>query len=417
MFDGDSDASLVIALIGGSHFVNHTYFMLLPPIFGPLQSELGLTDPQLGLALGTVGLVVTALQLPFGHLSDTYGRTPVLAISLTFGALGAALIATASSFAWLLAGAVVTGVGIAGHHPAHYPLISSVTDASTRGRAYSVHGFTGTIGFAAPPAAVGAALAFGVDWRLAIGAFAVLGALYGAVCLLTFHRYVDRSITHPGAADDEASSGGTRLQRLAAGVRSVLGSPPILALTALWFASSMAAWGIKQYTAPMLAGLYGLSAGSANIAVSAMLGTGAVLIFGGGWLTDRYTPGLVLLVGYVALVAVAGVLAVGVLPTALAVGLVLFLSATIDASRPARAALADRFSSSATAGKNFGLLTIGISGGSAVAPPVLGVVVQRYGLEVAFLAVAAIGLLAIALTAVVLRLDAGEPSATPSPSD
>ncbi|WP_324662772.1 MFS transporter [Haloarcula sediminis] len=199
-----SQSRLVVGLVGGSHLVNHAYFMLLPPVFGPLRAELGLTDAQLGVALGTVGVVVTALQLPLGSLSDSRGRTPVLAISLIFGALGAVLTATAQSYAWLLGASVVTGVGIAGHHPAHYPLIGAATTADTRGRAYSVHGFTGALGFAAPPAVVAAAATVGLDWRLAIGAIAAVGAVYGAACLLAFDRYVDRDITHPTSDADPA---------------------------------------------------------------------------------------------------------------------------------------------------------------------------------------------------------------------
>jgi len=401
-----SQSRLVVGLVGGSHLVNHAYFMLLPPIFGPLRAELGLTDAQLGIALGTVGLVVTALQLPLGALSDARGRTPVLALSLTFGALGALLTATAGSYGWLLVAAVVTGVGIAGHHPAHYPLIGAATAPDTRGRAYSVHGFTGALGFAAPPAIVAAAATVGVDWRLAIGAIAAVGAVYGVACLLAFARYVDRDITHPRSAGATAAAEGppagdaglpTRLRRL-------LSSPPIVALTVLWFCTSAAGWGIKQYTATLLSAGYGVPEATANLAVSAMLTVGAVCIFGGGWLTDRYAPGPVLVGGYAALVGVAGLLAVGTLPVLGALAVALLLSATVDASRPARAALADALSSDDDAGKNFGLLTVGISGGAAVAPPVLSVAVARLGVSAAFWAVAGLGLVAIALTAVVLSV-------------
>jgi MFS family permease len=140
-----------------------------------------------------------------------------------------------------------------------------------------------------------------------------------------------------------------------------------------------------------------------------------VLIFGGGWLTDRVSPAAVLVAGYAALVLVAGALGLGVLPTLGALALVLVLSATVDASRPARASLADALSTDDSAGKNFGLLTVGISGGAAVAPPVLAVVVERAGVEAAFLAVSGIGVLAIALTAVVLAVAGDAAAGRPVP--
>jgi MFS family permease len=425
----------VIALVGASHFVNHAYFMLLPPIFGPPGRELALTDSQLGLALGTLGVVVTALQLPFGHLSDSHSRSLVLGISLAFGAVGAMLTAMAQSFPALLGAQVVLGIGIAGHHPSHYPLLSAATSDATRGRAYSVHGFTGALGFAAPPALIGVTATLGIDWRVAVAGIAVAGGLFGLVALVVVRRYLSRRITHPPArrpAGDHAADSPPpgpvasdadstrRWGRLSAvadalvrAVRSLRNSPAILALTVLWFVTSTAGWGIKQYTAVLLSGPYGVGAATANLVVSAMLATGAVLIFAGGWLTDRYTAVVVLLGGYAALVVAAGALGWGVLPVGVAIAVTLLLSATVDASRPARAALADRFSQGTQLGKNFGLLTIGISGGAAVAPPVFGALVERLGVRPVFLVIAGVGCLALALTVVVVSL--GEAAETPAP--
>ena len=414
----DSQTGLVVALVGGSHVVNHMYFMLLPPVTGALALDLGVTVAQVGLAVGLVGLIVTGLQLPFGHLSDTRGRTPVLALSLSFGAVGAILTATAQSFAWLLLAQVVVGVGIAGHHPAHYPLLSAATDPGARGRAFSVHGFTGAIGFAAPPGIVAAATALGFGWRVAIGAIGVAGALYGAAAIFTLHRYVDHDVTNPSEPRGGAgarSDGRLRSlpRRALAGLRDLVSSRGIVLLTVLWLLTSMAAWGIKTQTIPLLTGGYGMADATANLLVSAMFVLGAVLMFGGGWLTDRTSPGFVLVVGYVAFVAIAGALATGGLPFPLLVVLTLVLAATIDFSRPARSALGDALSSQESMGKNFGLLTIGISGGAAVAPPVLGYVASRAGEASAFVAMAALGIVTLALTVVVIRL--GEASLAPRP--
>ena len=420
----DSQAGLVVALVGGSHVVNHMYFMLLPPVTGALALDLGVSVAQVGLAVGLVGLVVTALQLPFGHLSDTRGRTPVLAVSLSFGALGALLTATAQSYAWLLLAQVVVGVGIAGHHPAHYPLLSAATDPGARGRAFSVHGFTGAIGFATPPGVVAGASALGFDWRVAIGAIGAVGAVYGAVALFLLHTRVADAVTAPAggaAAADETAWTGRRLlalpRRALAGFRDLVSSRGIVLLTVLWLLTSMAAWGIKTQTIPLLTGGYGMADATANLLVSAMFVLGAVLMFGGGWLTDRTSPGFVLVVGYVAFVAIAAALATGGLPFPVLVVLTLVLAATIDFSRPARSALGDALSSQESMGKNFGLLTIGISGGAAVAPPVLGYVASQAGEASAFVAMAALGVITLALTVVVIRLGEASPRARPQPGD
>ena len=414
-----TESSLVVGLVGGSHVVNHMYFMLLPPIFGALKTDLGVGDPQVGAALGLVGVVVTALQLPLGYVADAYSRTAVLGLSLSMGALGAALTATATSYPWLLGAAVVTGLGIAGHHPAHYPLLAAATDPSTRGRAYSVHGFTGVLGFAAPPAIVGGASALGFDWRVAIGAIAVVGAIYGVVCLLTFRRAVSTDVTHPdpGQRPEDGLDIATVPTRAARWFRSVLSSPAFVLLGILWFLTSVAAWGIKAYTAPLLSGTYGVADGTANLVVAAMLTTGAVLIFLGGWLSDRVSAGAVLLAGYLALIGVAGLLAWGALPTVAALSLVLVLSATVDGSRPARAKLADALSADGDVGKNFGLLTIGISGGGAVAPPAFGVILGWTSIETVFGLIAAVGVVAVAMTLVVVSVGEQSLDGSPQPGD
>ncbi|MFB6183374.1 MAG: MFS transporter [Haloarculaceae archaeon] len=390
------------------------YFMLLPPIFASLRGEFGVGDPKLGLALGVLGFVVTALQLPFGHLSDTRSRTLVLTISLVFGVVGTVLTATAQSYAWLLVAQVVLGVGIAGHHPAHYPLLSAATDAGQRGRAYSVHGFTGALGFAAPPAIVAVGSSIGVGWRASLWLIAAIGAVYAVVCLAAFSRYVDGDVTHPTVEPRPSTDDRPLARRILTELRTLLSQPAILLLTVLWFVSSMASWGIRQYTATLLSDGYGLSLADANLVVAAMLGIGAVLIFGGGWLTDRFSAGPVLLAGYAALVVVAGTLAWGVLPALAVVPVALALSTTVDSSRPARARLADLFSTDDSVGKNFGLLTIGISGGGAVAPPVLGVVVESLGIEAAFAFIAATGVASLVLTWVVLARNERTRTAAPA---
>lgn len=418
----DRQAALVVSLVGGSHVVNHMYYMLLPPVTAVAATDLGVGIARIGLAIGLLGAVVTGLQLPFGHLSDTRGRTPMLAISLGFGALGAVLTATAQSYAWLLVSQAILGVGIAGHHPAHYPLLSAATDPGTRGRAFSVHGFTGALGFAAPPALVAGVLTLGYGWRTALGLIAVVGSVYAVVCVAVVARYVDSEITAPSdtsRADEPWSASRMRALpgRALASLRGMLADRGILLVTVLWLVTSIAAWGIKTQTLPLLTDTYGLPSATANMLVSAMFVLGAVLMFGGGWLTDRFSPELVLVAGYIALVAVTATLATGVLPALLIVGLTLVLASTIDYSRPARAMLADRFSTADDIGKNFGLVTIGISGGAAIAPPVLGWVSGTYGIDASFVAMAGLGVLSLALTGVVFQVGGRHTEPTPQPGD
>jgi MFS family permease len=409
-----SESQLVVGLIGGSHFVHHMYFMLLPPIFSDLTRELGVSLPAVGLAASLVGAIVVAGQLPFGYLSDTRSRSLVLAISLVCGAAGAGLIATASTYPLLLAGAALMGVGLAAHHPAHYPLLSAATSPETRGRAFSIHGFTGALGFAAPPAVVGAASSLGLDWRLAVGAIAVFGGLYAVGALATVRTAVPRAITHgPDAGENGTDAAGdspdpltvrSLPSRLAAGLRSLASSRAILLLTFLWFLTSIANWGIQTYTKELLTAGYAVPDGTANLLVSAMLVTGALFILVGGWLSDRYSAQAVLIGGFGALIVMTLALAWGSLPRVVVFALTVFFIASVKVGRPALSKLGDALSQREDLGKNFGLLTIGISGGGAVAPYLYGVIITETTVRFAFATIAVVGVAAIAMTFVVVSV-------------
>lgn len=415
----DRDSALVVSLVSLSHLVNHTYLVLLPPAFALIGPDLQATTAELGLAVGVLGAVVTVLQLPLGHVSDTYSRTLVLGLSLTFGAAGAALAAWAPTYEWLLAAQIVMGVGVAGHHPAHYPLLSAATADRFRGRAYSVHGFAGALGLAIPFAVVPAVVAVGGTWRDAFALVAVAGGLFAVACLLAF-RAVSRDVTHPPDPEPlpnprdagvrprsipaTLGSGLARAaSRLRSGARTIAESPAVAVLTLLWFVNSVAAWVVRTYTPTLLTDAYGLAPPGASLAGSAMIAVGAVLMLAGGWLTDVTAPLPVMALGYLALVPLSAVLAAGTLPVVAAVGLVLGLAATLDVSRPARSTLTDRVSDRADVGRNFALVTVGIGAGGAVAPPLFGWVIAVAGVGAAFYGVTALAVVSLALAFAVDR--------------
>jgi predicted MFS family arabinose efflux permease len=387
----------VVALVTGSHFVNHTYIVMLAPLVTVLAGRFDVSIAAIGLAIGVQNTVVLLLQLPFGYVSDAYSRTLVLRVSLVVGTLGAALMALAPSYEWLLAAQVVLGIGIAGHHPAHYPLLASVSSDGTRGRAYSAHAFGGEIGLASPYAIVAATAALGYSWRTAIGLIAAIGALFAAYCLVSI-RGVNEEVTRPGLSEQPAERPTLRSVpgRVYGLFHTLAASRGILNLTVLGFLTSAAAWGIRTYTPSLLAAGYSLPEGTANALTSAMTVVGAGMILLGGSLTDRVGTAPVVVGGYALLTLVAASLATLALPT-LALGVVLVFSGSISLSRPARSALADQLSARADLGKNFAIVTIGISLGGAVAPPVFGFLIDAVGLTASFGVVSTLGALSVGL--------------------
>lgn len=78
--------------------------------FQPLYlQELGANPLQIGLILGLVGLVMSLSYLPAGHLSDRFGRRPLLFLSWGLGLLATILMALAPSLPWFVFGMVLYG--------------------------------------------------------------------------------------------------------------------------------------------------------------------------------------------------------------------------------------------------------------------------------------------------------------------
>jgi len=413
------EGSLVVALVSGSHFVNHTYLVILPPILGILADSFAVGLTALGIAMGTQALVNTVCLLPYGYLSDTRSRTAVLAACLGLGTLGVALVAAAQSYVWLLVGQAVVGLGVAGHHPAHFPLLSDATPEAYRGRAFSVHGFAGSLGFAAAPALVTGVLATGYTWRHALGLVAAIGAVYGLVTVLVLWRRVSEDVTRPALA----ARGSEEAPPLAARLRSRLGqlgkSPAILALALLALVSSTAAWGVTSYAAVYLADGYGVPTSTANLALTGMFAASAVMILVGGALADRFSPGPVMVASYTLVAVVVGVLASELLVPVAAVAAVVLVGGVRSPSAPARSTLADRISARADLGQNFAAITIGIMLGGTVAPPVFGFVIDEFSHQAAFFGIAGLAVVALGLTLWVLRRYAAGFAApkTPAPGD
>ena len=399
------ETALVVGLVSGSHVVNHLYLVLFPPILATLAADFDVGIGALGVAMGVQALVNTALQLPYGYLSDAYDRVLTLALCLGLGALGAGILAVAPSYEVLLVGQAVLGAGVAGHHPAHFPLLSDATTASRRGTAYSAHGFAGNLGFAAPPVVIlGVTALPGTSWRHAFGLIAVIGAVYGVVACTVLARYVSNDVTRPNAnAGDGTQRGGdTAADRIRAELRSLADSGPILGLGGVALLASVAFWGVSSYLVVFLTEGYGLAADLASLSLTAMFVVGAGLILVGGVLADRFRPGAILAVAYgLVALAVFG-LAAAVAPPIVALGVGILAGSLGSLGLPARDKLADRLSARRDIGRNFAVVTIGIMIGNTIAPPVFGALIETAGYRPTFGIVGVVALCASAATVAIV---------------
>ena len=168
-------------------------FMILP-VFSLYAEDLeGVTPTLIGLAIGIYGLTQALFQIPYGMLSDRYGRKPVITVGLIIFALGSVVAAMSDSITGVILGRALQGAGaIAATVMA---LTADLTREERRLTAMAIIGMSIGLAFSVS-LVMGPVLNswIGVDgifWLTAVMALAAIGVLYLVVptpVRSTFHR-------------------------------------------------------------------------------------------------------------------------------------------------------------------------------------------------------------------------------------
>ncbi len=172
----------MIGLVGGAHMISHFSQLLLAPLFPWLKDDFHASYAELGLLMSIFFVVSCGVQMASGFVVDKFGPRPILFAGLALLGLAAFGFSISTSYAMLAAFSVLAGIGNGVFHPVDYTLLNRKISAPRLGHAYSVHGITGSLGWALAPAMlVPLTLAFG--WRTALAcagslAFVVLAVLW-----------------------------------------------------------------------------------------------------------------------------------------------------------------------------------------------------------------------------------------------
>ncbi len=119
-------------------------FMILPVFTLYADQFEGATPALAGLALGIYGLTQGLLQIPYGMLSDRFGRKPMITIGLLIFALGSLVAAYAESIYGVILGRALQGSGAIAA-----VLMALAADLSREEHRLKMMGFIGvSIGFA-----------------------------------------------------------------------------------------------------------------------------------------------------------------------------------------------------------------------------------------------------------------------------
>ncbi len=167
-------------------------FMILPVFSISAQQYSGSTPMLIGLAIGAYGLTQALLQIPFGMLSDRFGRKKIISLGLILFAIGSIVAAMASSIEMVIVGRLLQGSGAIA--AAVMALTADLTRDEQRTKAMASIGISIGLSFSVA-LATGAALEHwiglsGIFWATA------LMALLGLVVLHFWVPSPHRLISH-----------------------------------------------------------------------------------------------------------------------------------------------------------------------------------------------------------------------------
>ncbi len=359
----------VISLIGLAHGTSHFFHLMLPPLFPWLMAEFALSYTEAGFLM-TVFFVVSGIgQALAGFVVDRIGARPVLLFGVGTLGLSALVLASAGSYAGLLAAAVVAGLGNSIFHPADFTILNRRVSNTRLGHAFSVHGLTGNLGWAAG-SVVMAGVAAASTWRSA----ALVAALIG---LAVFALLVWRRSALNDTAEAAVVSGEARKAAPAARSLAFLRSSAVW-LCFAFFLITTAAFGVLQNYAPaILHNVYALTLPVASFGLTAYLLGSAVGMVAGGFAAARFEDSEFVIAPALTLSAITALmLASGMSPAMAVLPLMALTGVGVGVAGPNRDLLVRRAATAqfgATAyGRVYGFVYSGLDIGLATAPLIFG---------------------------------------------
>jgi MFS transporter, FSR family, fosmidomycin resistance protein len=375
---------------------------MLPTLYPWFIKDFGVSFTQAG-ALMTVFFVISGIgQALAGIWVDRFGAHRVLCVGLALLALSGLCVFFATSFPTLFIAAVVAGLGNSVFHPADFALINHRVSSPRLGHAFSVHGLSGNLGWAASPILL-TLVAASAGWRIA----GVVAALVGAAALLILlwnWRLLRYETAQSAAKRSSAAPAAARRNAW-----SLLAMPLVWLAFTFFFFSTLGFGALQNFAPTLLGSLYGLSISTATSALSVYLVGGSLGLLAGGFLVrENKAFEITIAAALFSGAAIAFLLSLSVLPAWLVVPLMGAMGFGVGLAGPSRDMLV-RTATKAQLGESsfgrvYGFVYSGLDVGLALAPLMFGMLLDRNMPSWVFVGIGAALLCAIAAALMLARI-------------
>ena len=354
----------VIGLVGLAHMVSHFSQLLLAPLFPWLKVEFNASYAELGFLMSLFFVVSCGVQAASGFVVDRFGPRPVLFAGLGLLGLAAFGFAASTSYAMLAGFSMLAGVGNGVFHPVDFTLLNRKVSAPRLGHAYSVHGITGSLGWALAPAML-VPLTLAFSWRVALASAGCLA--FGVLALLLFKR---DALHLPRAMVDPV---GGKKQSLDAGSLDFLRIPAVWMCFAFFFFYAISLGAVHAFAPEASRQLHGVPVALAAMCLTIYMLCSAGGMVLGGFLAANPTRCERIVGAGMGTAAVMALLLGFAHVTALLVPLMFgVMGFATGIAGPSRDLLVKRSAPDNASGRVYGVVYSGLDIGQAVAPLIFG---------------------------------------------
>jgi MFS family permease len=358
----------VIGLVSVAHGTSHFYQLILAPLFPWLKVEFGLSYAELGFLMTMFFVVSTIIQAAAGFWVDHSGPLKVLFFGVAMLAVSAVVLAFSSGYWTLLIGACIAGMGNGIFHPADYTLINRRVSPERLPHAYSMHGISGALGWAASPVVLVGITAL-AGWRQALLMASFIACVI--LLLLFWRRHVLMG------SDEQRQEEATARSNASAFSFDFLRLPVVWMCWGFFFLSALALSGVQSFATTAMQVLYDLPFTLTSTAITTyMLGSAGGMFFGGFAAKRARFPERVIAIGLFLASVIAIVIALALVSGSTMLSLFTIMGFCVGMAGPSRDLMIRAATPKEASGRVFGIVYSGLDSGLAVGPLLFGLLMD-----------------------------------------
>ncbi|MGI9134475.1 MAG: MFS transporter, partial [Rhodoferax sp.] len=320
---------------------------------------------------------------------------PLLFIALGLFIASCLAASVVEGYHGLMLVAALAGLANATFHPVDFTILNQRVSAARLGYAFSAHGLTGNLGWAAAPVFF-ASLGALIGWRAAYLAASLMYGAILALLVLQRERLATRVVVHDPHVAREHDLAFMKL-------------PVVWWCFGFFLLSTMTLAVMQSFSVSILKAMHGISFEAATYTLTSYMLCGALGMFVGGFVAARAASSD----RVVALAMGAGALLLalcgsGLLGATLTMVVLASTGFAIGIGGPSRDMMIKKATPKGATGRVYGLVYSGLDTGFAIAPIVFGAFMDRgwYGATL-------LGAAAVLLLSVVAALGVGQRTARP----